>query len=65
MAEKKLNITELAELTGVSRNAIGDIYHERAQMIRLHTLSVLCDALQCTPNDIFIIERRQQGQQAR
>ncbi|MBD8025563.1 helix-turn-helix transcriptional regulator [Ureibacillus sp. Re31] len=55
MAERHLNITVLSEKTGISRNAIANIYHEKTTRIDLKTISKLCNFFGCTPNDLLII----------
>lgn len=55
MAEKHLNITELSEKTGISRNTIANIFHERTTRIDLKTISTLCNFFRCTPNDLILI----------
>ena len=56
MAEKHLNITELSEITGISRNTISNIYNEKTTRIDLKTVTVLCGYFKCTPNDLIVIE---------
>lgn len=54
MAEKNiLTIKELIALSGLERNTISFIYHNKARMINLKTLATLCKALDCTPGDLF------------
>lgn len=56
MAEKHLNITELSEITGISRNTISNIYNEKTTRIDLKTVTVLCSYFKCTPNDLIVID---------
>lgn len=55
MAEQHLNITQLSAKTGISRNAITNIYHEKTTRIDLKTISTLCNFFSCSPNDLIII----------
>ncbi len=55
MAEQHLNITQLSAKTGISRNTITNIYHEKTTRIDLKTISTLCNFLSCTPNDLIVI----------
>lgn len=48
-----MKISELARLTGISANAIGQIYHDKTKGIDFATLNKLCWALECDTNDIF------------
>lgn len=55
MAENKIdNITELMELSGLSRNAINRIYKENeVEKTELRTLLKLCDAFKCKLSDLI------------
>lgn len=47
MAEKRIdNVTELMQLTGLSRNALNKLWHdEDIQSVKLGTLFQVCDSL--------------------
>lgn len=62
----KLNITELLEKKGKTRywlwKQMGTSYgnfakmaNNETKMIRLETIEVLCQILECSPNDLFTI----------
>ncbi|MGE7932093.1 helix-turn-helix domain-containing protein [Viridibacillus arvi] len=57
MAEQKIKgITELMELSGLSRNAINRVYDDRDEKINatsLKTLIALCDSLNCSLSDLI------------
>jgi len=53
MGERKVNITELAERTGLHRNTITLLYHETAKRIDLDALEKLCVYFDCNVSDIF------------
>lgn len=57
MAERKIKgITELMELSGLSRNAINRVYDDRDEKINatsLKTLIALCDSLNCSLSDLI------------
>lgn len=50
---QRINMSELAELTGLSRNTIFLLYHEKTERIDFKTLDKLCTALKCQPGDIL------------
>lgn len=46
----------LAKQTGMSHQNITKMAHNQAKGIRLETLEALCQVLDCTPNDLFVID---------
>jgi len=55
MGEHKINITELAEKTGLHRNTITLLYHETAKRIDLEALETLCNYFECSVGDMLEI----------
>jgi len=54
MAEKNImKIKEMAEASGLERNTIAYIYHNKTKALKLSTLNALCNALKCSPGDLF------------
>ncbi len=54
MAERNiLTIKEMVKLTGLERNTVSFIYHNKAKMVNLKTLDTLCKVLKCAPGDLF------------
>ena len=43
----------LSKVTGISNNNISNICNGETKSIRLDTIEKICQALNCTPNDIF------------
>ena len=43
----------LSKVTGISNNNISNICNGDTKSIRLDTIENICQALNCTPNDIF------------
>lgn len=50
---KRINMTKLAEATGLSRNSVFLLYHERVERLDLKTLDKLCVFLDCQPGDLL------------
>lgn len=50
-----LTLTALAEQIGVSIVNLSVLKNQRAKAVRFSTLTALCDALSCTPGDLFSI----------
>lgn len=48
----------LSKTTGISTNNIGKICNEKTSSIHLDTIEKICQALNCTPNDIFIFDTK-------
>ena len=53
MGRKRINIAELARLTGLSRITITGIYKNTSKQVALETLNKICWALECNVQDIF------------
>lgn len=53
MGEKRLNIAEVAKLTGMHRNGITKLYKEETDGIKFDTLEKLCIALNCEIEDLL------------
>lgn len=56
LEEKHMNRYELAAKTGLSYPGITKIYDGKTKRISLDTIEILCRALDCTPNDLFVFE---------
>ena len=59
MAQKKISITDLSVATGISRNTIAGIYHEKNKGINYEKINKLCDFFKCTPNDLVLLTETQ------
>ncbi|MGY5765271.1 helix-turn-helix domain-containing protein [Brachybacterium sp. DNPG3] len=53
LAERKMEVGQLADLVGISPANIGVLKNGRARAIRFSTLEALCRALDCQPGDIL------------
>lgn len=53
MGEKRIKITELAILAGISKTTVMSLYHEKAKGVTFDVLAKLCAALDCQPADIM------------
>lgn len=59
LKEKKKSKYWLIKEMGCSYQAISDVMNNNTKGIRFETIEKLCDVLDCTPNDIFKIEKNQ------
>lgn len=53
MGAKRINMSELARQTGLSKNTVYLLYHEKSEGISFATLDKLCVALECQPGDLL------------
>lgn len=53
MGEKRYNIQDVYEKTGLSRGTISNLYHDKMQRVDYETLNKLCELFQCSVGDII------------
>ncbi|KLU61798.1 hypothetical protein CEB3_c19770 [Peptococcaceae bacterium CEB3] len=53
MGRKRLKITQLAEMAGVNKNTVLNLYHDASTRIEFQVMDKLCAALHCQPGDLF------------
>jgi putative transcriptional regulator len=53
LGERKMKMAELSQQTGISKNALSDLYYEKTDRIRFETLNKLCQALHCSLCDLL------------
>ncbi len=54
--QREMTLAALAEQIGVSVVNLSVLKNQRARAVRFSTLTALCDALTCTPGDLFAID---------
>ncbi|MFV0464063.1 MAG: helix-turn-helix domain-containing protein [Nostocoides sp.] len=54
--ERRMTLAALSDAVGVSVVNLSILKNNRARAIRYSTLTALCDALECTPGDLFGID---------
>jgi len=64
MGEKRYNIQDVFERTGISRTTISNTYHDRAKRIDYGTMDKLCTLFDCTPSELFTQEIKAQEEKA-
>ncbi|WP_232549404.1 helix-turn-helix domain-containing protein [Propioniciclava soli] len=55
LSERGMTLTELADRIGLSVINLSILKNNRAKAIRFTTLTALCDALACSPGDLFAL----------
>lgn len=53
MGERKMNISDLARRTGLNRNTIALLYHEKAARVDLEAIEKLCQEFGCEVGDLL------------
>ena len=53
MAEKRMNIQKVSDLTGISRTTLSKIVNDKFTRIDLNTINQLCKVLECTTQDLL------------
>lgn len=51
-----LTLRALSDMVGISTVNLSVMKNDRAKAVRFSTLTALCDALDCTPGDLFTVE---------
>ncbi len=60
MAKRKIKLTELSTLVGISPQNLSILKTGKARAIRFSTLEKLCHALDCTPGDLIEYQKQSQ-----
>jgi len=55
LADRGMTLTRLSELVGVSIVNLSVLKNDRGRAIRFSTLTSICEALDCTPGDLFAL----------
>jgi len=58
LLERGMTLTELSARTGITMANLSILKNNRAKAIRFTTLTLICDALDTTPERLFSIENR-------
>ena len=57
LKEKGISRYELAKSIGVTYPTISSIYNSSSTSIKFEILEAICKELDCTPNDILILDK--------
>lgn len=59
MLERRgLTLTALADAIGVSIVNLSVLKNQRAKAVRFSTLTAICEALDCTPGELFSVDEQ-------
>lgn len=53
LGRKRLKMSEFAEIAGLNKNTVLNLYHEKSTRIEFEVLNKLCAALDCQPGDLL------------
>ena len=53
LARRKMRLTELSELVGITMANLSNLKTGKARAIRFTTLEAICEALDCQPGDLI------------
>lgn len=57
MAERKMNIQDVSNATGLSRKSVSKLYHEISVQITFDVIEKLCDLFECEVGDLLYIDK--------
>ncbi|OFZ22627.1 MAG: transcriptional regulator [Bdellovibrionales bacterium RIFOXYA1_FULL_36_14] len=60
LVKKKMKLTELSEIIGISIQNLSILKQDKAKAIRFSTLGKICEALECTPGDLLEYSHEEQ-----
>lgn len=55
LERRKMTLTELSQRTGLTMANLSILKNGKAKAIRFTTLTLICDALECSPQDLIDI----------
>ena len=61
LVRRGMTLTELSERTGITMANLSILKNNRAKAIRFTTLTLVCDALDATPAELFTVTPRDEG----
>jgi putative transcriptional regulator len=53
LGERRMKMTELCRLTGLSKNTVFRMYHAEISNFNLDTIDKICKELKCNTQDLF------------
>lgn len=56
LEKRGLTLRALSDMVGISTVNLSVMKNDRAKAVRFSTLTLLCDALSCSPGDLFTVE---------
>ena len=57
MGKHKMNIQDVCDKTGLARNTVAFLYHDKVNSINFKTLIKLCELFDCDVGDILEVDR--------
>lgn len=60
MGKNRMSIQDVCNQTGLSKNTVSFLYHEKNNTIKFETLNKLCNLFKCNIQDIIEYEEEEQ-----
>jgi putative transcriptional regulator len=48
-----MKMSDLSRRTGIAKNSLSDLYHEKVKGVQFETLDKICKALNCSISDVL------------
>jgi len=58
MGEKRYNIQDVCDKTGISRLTVSNLYHDKVRRIDYEVIEKLCDLFNCELSDLLRNEKK-------
>jgi putative transcriptional regulator len=53
LAKRKMSLSQLSELTGITMSNLSILKTNKAKAVRFSTLELICKALECQPSELL------------
>ncbi|MCR5790368.1 MAG: helix-turn-helix transcriptional regulator [Lachnospiraceae bacterium] len=60
MGRDRKNIQDVCNETGLARNTVANLYHDRAKRVDYETMDKLCRMFQCTIGELYEFDRQRE-----
>jgi putative transcriptional regulator len=57
LVQRKMSLTELSEKVGITLANLSTLKRGKARAIRFSTLVAICEALDCEPGDLLVLDQ--------
>lgn len=60
MGQHRMNIQDVCNKTGLSRNTAAFLYHDKAKAVNFETLAKICELLDCNVGGILEVDKNKE-----
>ncbi len=61
LGARRMKMSELARATGLAKNTVHALYHDRVRKVDYGVLEKICKALGCQPGDLLVYVPDEEG----